>query len=212
MPIRIVIADDHPVVRRGLSQYFADEEELEVVAECADGESALAETARLLPDVLIVDLRMPLLGGMDVLRRMKESLPAVPVVLLAGNISDDEVMEAMRLGAKGVVLKEMAPALLVQCIRKVAAGGVWLEKEAVGRALEKMLQSESAREKVREVLTPREIDIVRMVARGLGNREVGEKLFISEGTVKTHLHTIYEKLRLKGRVQLANYAQEKGLV
>ena len=79
MPIRIVIADDHPVVRRGLSQYFADEEELEVVAECADGESALAETARLLPDVLIVDLRMPLLGGMDVLRRMKESLPAVPV-------------------------------------------------------------------------------------------------------------------------------------
>ena len=212
MPIRIIIADDHPVVRRGLSQYFADEEELEVVAECADGESALAETVRLLPDVLIVDLRMPLLGGMDVLRRMKESLPAVPVVLLAGNISDDEVMEAMRLGAKGVVLKEMAPALLVQCIRKVAAGGVWLEKEAVGRALEKMLQNESAREKVREVLTPREIDIVRMVARGLGNREVGEKLFISEGTVKTHLHTIYEKLRLKGRVQLANYAQEKGLV
>ena len=212
MPIRIIIADDHPVVRRGLSQYFADEEELEVVAECADGESALAETVRLLPDVLIVDLRMPLLGGMDVLRRMKERLPAVPVVLLAGNISDDEVMEAMRLGAKGVVLKEMAPALLVQCIRKVAAGGVWLEKEAVGRALEKMLQNESAREKVREVLTPREIDIVRMVARGLGNREVGEKLFISEGTVKTHLHAIYEKLRLKGRVQLANYAQEKGLV
>ena len=212
MPIRIIIADDHPVVRRGLSQYFADEEELEVVAECADGESALAETVRLLPDVLIVDLRMPLLGGMDVLRRVKESLPAVPVVLLAGNISDDEVMDAMRLGAKGVVLKEMAPALLVQCIRKVAAGGVWLEKEAVGRALEKMLQSESAREKVREVLTPREIDIVRMVARGLGNREVGEKLFISEGTVKTHLHTIYEKLQLKGRVQLANYAQEKGLV
>ena len=212
MPIRIVIADDHPVVRRGLSQYFADEDELEVVAECADGESALAETARHSPDVLIVDLRMPLLGGMDVLRRLKESGAIVPVVLLAGNISDDEVMEAMRLGAKGVVLKEMAPALLVQCIRKVAAGGVWLEKEAVGRALEKMLQTESAREKVREVLTPREIDIVRMVARGLGNREVGEKLFISEGTVKTHLHTIYEKLQLKGRVQLANYAQEKGLV
>src|SRR5688572_19208789 len=212
MPIRIVIADDHPVVRRGLTQFFADEEELEVVAECADGASVLAEVARRSPDVLIVDLRMPMLSGMDVLRKMKESAPAVPVVLLAGNISDDEVMEAMRLGAKGVILKEMAPALLVQCIRKVAAGGVWLEKEAVGRALEKMLQSESAREKVREVLTPREIDIVRMVARGLGNREVGEKLFISEGTVKTHLHTIYEKLQLKGRVQLANYAQEKGLV
>ena len=212
MPIRIVIADDHPVVRRGLSQFFSDEDELTVVAECADGESALAAVAKHKPDVLLVDLQMPDMSGMDVLRQLKAKGTTVPSVLLAGNISDEEVMEAMRLGAKGVVLKEMAPTLLVQCIRKVAAGGTWLEKEAVGRALEKLLQSEQARGKVREVLTPREIDIVRMVARGLGNREVGELLFISEGTVKTHLHTIYEKLGLKGRVQLANYAQEKGLV
>ena len=211
MTIRIVIADDHPVVRRGLSQFFADEEEMQIVAECADGESALAETLRHAPDVLIVDLRMPVVSGLDVVRRLREKSQAVPTVLLAGNISDEEVMEAMRLGIKGVVLKEMAPSLLVQCVRKVAAGGTWLEKEAVGRAMEKMLQSEQAREKVREVLTPREIDIVRMVARGLANREVGEKLFISEGTVKTHLHTIYEKLGLRGRVQLANYAQENGL-
>ncbi len=211
MTIRIVIADDHPVVRRGLSQFFADEEEMEIVAECADGNSALEETLRLEPDVLIVDLRMPVVSGLDVLRRLKEKARPVPAVLLAGNISDEEVMEAMRLGVKGVVLKEMAPALLVQCVRKVAAGGMWLEKEAVGRAMKKMLQSEQAREKAREVLTPREIDIVRMVARGLANREVGEKLFISEGTVKTHLHTIYEKLGLRGRVQLANYAQENGL-
>lgn len=212
MAIRIILADDHPVVRRGLSQFFADEDELEVVAECADGESALNAVTRFTPDVLIVDLQMPVLGGMDVLRRLKERGLAVPVVLLAGNISDDEVMEAMRLGAKGVILKEMAPALLVQCIRKVASGGVWLEKEAVGRALERMLQTEQSREQVREVLTPREIEIVRMVASGIGNREVGEKLFISEGTVKTHLHTIYEKLGIRSRVQLANYAQEKHLV
>jgi len=118
----------------------------------------------------------------------------------------------MRLGAKGIVLKEMAPSLLVQCVQKVAGGGVWLEKEAVGRVVGKMLQDEEVRAKVREVLTPREIEIVRMVARGLSNREVGERLFISEGTVKTHLHTIYEKLDLNGRVQLANYAQAKGLV
>ena len=212
MSIRIVIADDHPVVRRGLSQFFSEEDELTVVAECAGGESALAAVARHNPDVLLVDLQMPDVSGIDVLRRLKANGVTVPTVLLAGNISDAQVMEAMRLGAKGVVLKEMAPALLVQCIRKVAAGGTWLEKEAVGRALEKMLASEQAREKVREVLTPREIEIVQMVARGLGNREVGELLFISEGTVKSHLHTIYEKLGLKGRVQLANYAQEKGLV
>jgi len=211
MPIRIIIADDHPVVRRGLIQFMADEEEIEVVAECADGESALEAVAQHAPDVLIVDLQMPRLNGMEVLQRLSE-MPSPPAtVLLAGNISDEEVVEAMRMGAKGVVLKEMAPSLLVACIRKVATGGTWLEKEAVGRALEKMLRHEQSRQKVREVLTPREIDIVRMVASGLGNREIGEKLFISEGTVKTHLHSVYEKLGIKGRVQLANYAQEKGL-
>jgi len=211
MPIRIVIADDHPVVRRGLTQFIADEDELEVVAECADGRAALEAVARYAPDVIIVDLRMPEINGIEVLRRVGE-LPSPPAtVLLAGNISDDEVLEAMRLGVKGVVLKEMAPALLVACIRKVASGGTWLEKEAVGRAMEKLLRQDQSRQKVREVLTPREIDIVKMVASGLANREIGEKLFISEGTVKTHLHSVYEKLGLKGRVQLANYAQEKGL-
>jgi two-component system nitrate/nitrite response regulator NarL len=211
MPIRIILADDHPVVRRGLSQFIAEEEELEVVAECANGEAALQAVERYQPDVLIVDLQMPTVGGMEVLRRLREKQIALPTIVLAGNMSDDEVMEAMRLGAKGVVLKEMAPSLLVQCIRKVASGGIWLEKEAVGRALEKMLQNEQSREKAREVLTPREIEITRMIARGLGNREIGEQLFISEGTVKTHLHTIYEKLGIKSRLQLANYAQEKGL-
>lgn len=211
MPIRIVIADDHPVVRRGLTQFISDDEELLVVAECVDGASALDAVAQHRPDVLIVDLQMPRLSGIDVLRRLSTMPSPPPTVLLAGNISDDEVIEAMRLGVKGVVLKEMAPALLVACIRKVASGGTWLEKEAVGRAMEKMLRQEQSRQKVREVLTPREIDIVRMVAAGLGNREIGEKLFISEGTVKTHLHSVYEKLGLKGRVQLANYAQEKGL-
>jgi DNA-binding NarL/FixJ family response regulator len=210
--ISIVIADDHPVVRRGLSQFFSEQEDLDVVAECSDGEAALEAVKKFSPQILIADLRMPGIGGLDVLRRLR-TLPQAPrTIILAGNISDDEVMEAMRLGAKGVVLKEMAPTLLVQCIRRVAGGGVWLEKEAISRAIEKLLQNEERRSKAAETLTPREIEIVRMVARGLGNREVAEKLFISEGTVKTHLHTIYEKLAIKGRVQLATYAQENGLM
>jgi len=208
--IRIVLADDHPVVRRGLLQFFADVDDFDVVAECEDGERALDQVRKLAPDVLVVDLRMPAVTGMEVLRSLRNEPRSPAVILLAGNISDDEVVEAMRLGAKGVVLKEMAPTLLVQCIRKVAAGGIWLEKEAIGRALEKLFQAGETRARI--TLTPREVEIVRMVAQGMGNREVGERLFISGGTVKTHLHAIYEKLGVKGRVQLATYARENGLL
>jgi two-component system, NarL family, nitrate/nitrite response regulator NarL len=210
--IRIVIADDHPVVRRGLAQFIADEDGLEIVAECADGESALQAVARHAPDVLLVDLQMPRLNGLEVLERL-QGLPSSPaVVLLAGNISDDQVVAAMRFGARGVVMKETAAELLAVCIRKVAAGGTWLETEAIGRGITKMLRQEQSRRKVTDVLTPRETEILRMVAAGSSNREIGDKLFISEGTVKTHLHNIYEKLAIKGRVQLANYAQREGLV
>jgi DNA-binding NarL/FixJ family response regulator len=209
--IRIVIADDHPVVRRGLAQFIDDEDGLEVVAECSDGAAAIEAVTRHAPDVLIVDLRMPVLDGLSVVRHFRDAPAGTSIVILAGNISDEEVLEAMRNGAKGVVLKEMAPSLLVACIRKVAAGGTWLEKEAIGRALERLLRQEHSRQQVRDVLTPREVEIVRMVASGLGNREIAEQLFITEGTVKTHLHSVYEKLGVKGRVQLANYAQEKGL-
>lgn len=209
--IRIIIADDHPVVRRGLSQFFGDHEDLEVVGECADGPSALAAVRSTEADVLVIDLRMPGLDGLEVLRELRTIEAAPAAVLLAGNISDDDVVEAVRLGVKGVVLKEMAPNLLVQCVRKVAAGGIWLEKESVGRAFEKLLRERDVLAETRAVLTPRELEIVRHIARGLGNREIAEQLFISEGTVKTHLHTVFEKLGLKSRLQLARYAQERGI-
>ncbi|HJW95432.1 MAG TPA: response regulator transcription factor [Thermoanaerobaculia bacterium] len=210
--INIVLADDHPIVRRGLTQFFEEVDDLRVVAECEDGESALDEVRKHNPDVLIVDLRMPRASGLEVLRRLRSEEKQPATIILAGNISDDEVVEAMRLGAKGVVLKEMAPMLLVQCIRKVAAGGVWLEKEAIGRTLGKLLQGAGEAARARNILTNREIEIVRMVAEGFGNREVAERLFISEGTVKSHLHTIYEKLALKSRVQLVAYVRENGLM
>jgi DNA-binding NarL/FixJ family response regulator len=211
MAIAIVIADDHPVVRRGLSQYFAMEKDLEVVGDCANGEAALDTVKRVKPDVLVLDLQMPVMGGMEVLRQLAKVPGGPATVLLAGNISDHEVMEAMKLGARGVVLKEMAPSLLIQCVRKVAAGGVWVERDAMGRVLDTLIRGEVERERTEEVLTCREIEIVQMIARGNSNRDIATKLFISEGTVKSHLHAIYEKLGLKGRVQLAMYATEHGL-
>lgn len=211
MPIRVVVADDHPAVLRGLVELFR-EDGIRVVAQCNDGEGALAALTRHTPDVLLVDLKMPRLDGIDVLRKLRKMGSAIPVVLYAGDITDAQVLEAMRLGARGVVLKSMPISLLIQCIRKVAAGGTWLEKEAVGRVMARFLESPSSSDGASTSLTPREIDITRMVAMGINNREVGARLFITEGTVKTHLHAIYEKLALKGRVQLANYAKEKGLV
>ena len=211
MSISIVIADDHPVVRRGLVQFFADEDGLRVVAECSDGEAALQAVREFKPDILLLDLRMPRLDGIAVLQRLQGMPQAPRAIILAGDISDPDMIEVMRLGAKGIVLKELAPSLLVQCIRKVAAGGTWFERESAGRIMEKLIQDKS-RDGGRELLTPRERDIVRMVASGLSNRELSERLFITEGTVKSHLHTIYEKLGLKSRLQLAAHAREHGLV
>jgi len=134
------------------------------------------------------------------------------VVLLTATLDDGEMIEALQLGVNGIVLKEMAPQLLLQCIRKVHAGEQWIERNASRQALEKMLKREAGAREVAETLTPREIELVRMVANGLRNREIGEKLFISEGTVKVHLHNIYEKLKVDGRMALSRYAREKGLV
>lgn len=210
--IRVVIADDHHFVRKGLMQFLSEENEIEVVAECADGLDALKAIREQGPDILVLDLRMPRMNGLELLARMKEESIDTPVVLLVGNISDDEMLEAMRFGVKGVVLKEMAPELLVQCIQKVSSGGQWLEKQSVARLLERMLRNEKAVEEPLPELTTREREIVAMVASGLTNRDIAGKLFISEATVKSHLHTVFEKLGVSSRMQLSIFARNRGLV
>jgi DNA-binding NarL/FixJ family response regulator len=199
------------VVLKGLVQLCAEEEDLEVVAQCENGEVAMQSIARLRPDVVVLDLRMPIKDGLQVLVEMKQKGLQSAVVLLTGNISDREVIEAVRLGARGIVLKEMAPSLLLQCIRKVHAGELWLEKESVSRALDKMVRQDEDVQRMKDALTPRELEVLRRVVQGLQNQEIAAQLFISEGTVKTHLHAIYEKLGVRGRVQLILLAKEQGL-
>jgi DNA-binding NarL/FixJ family response regulator len=212
MAIRIVIADDHPIVLDGLEQLFRLEDELEIVARCSNGVEALEAVLRERPDILILDLRMPHRSGLGVLRELKEKAPDTRVVVLTAALDEDEVVEAIRLGVKGVVLKEMAPRLLVQCVRKVHDGGQWLEKDSIGRALEKMLNRPGSVPAGAGTLTPREVDVVRLVAAGLRNKEIAERLQISEGTVKIHLHSIYEKLQIGGRVELSGFARDRGIV
>jgi DNA-binding NarL/FixJ family response regulator len=167
---------------------------------------------QLKPDILILDLRMPKMDGLAVLREMQKERLSTRVVVLTAAPDEEELLEAIPLGVCGVVLKEMAPRLLVQCVRKVAAGEQWLEKRSVSLALERLLKRETATRQIARILTPREIEIVRMVADGLRNKVIAERLYLSEGTIKVHLHHIYEKLKVNSRLQLARYARDAGLV
>ncbi len=212
MPITLVLADDHPILLSGLCNLLHLEEDLQVLENCANGVDALRSIRMHRPDVAVLDIRMPGMSGLEVTRAIRlDGLPT-RVVLLTATLDDTEMITALQLGVNGIVLKEMAPQLLIQCIRKVHAGEQWVERNASRQALERMLRKESGEREVAALLTTREIDLVRMVAAGLRNREIGERLFISEGTVKVHLHNIYEKLKVDGRMALSRYAREKGLV
>lgn len=210
-PIRLVLADDHPIVLAGVDQLFSLEPDLEIVGRAWDGLDALATVERLDPDVLVLDLRLPRCDGLEVLRRLRDGASRTRVVLLTAEIEDEQVLTAIDLGARAVVLKEMAPSLLVDAVRAVAAGELWLERGLGSRALKRVLLREAERRDAARVLTPRELDIARLVAGGMRNRAIGETLCITEGTVKIHLHRIFEKLGLTGRLELALWARQRGL-
>lgn len=211
-PIRLVVVDDHPIVLEGLERLFRREGDLEIVARCVNAREALEAVRFHRPDIVVLDLRLPGGNGLDVLDAIRrESLPT-QAVLLAGSINENELVEALQLGARGIVLKEMAPELLIRCIRTVHSGGRWLESDFLSRALENILEREGVARPGRMALSAREMEIVRLAATGHHNREIAEALHITEGTVKVHLHNVYEKLRIDGRVELTLYARDHGWV
>jgi DNA-binding NarL/FixJ family response regulator len=212
MPIRLVLVDDHPIVLDGLETLFRLESDIRVVARCVNGEEALTAVSRNRPDVLLLDLNLPRKDGLTVLRELHEKKLGTKVVLLAAVLEEAEVLEAFRLGVRGMILKEQAPQMVVRCVRRVHAGEQWVEKHACTRALHALLDREAGESAAASVLTPREIQMVRMAAGGLRNKEMSERLAISEGTVKIHLHHIYQKLKVENRVQLTLCAQAKKLV
>jgi len=208
--IRLVLADDHPIVLDGLARLFAGESDCEVAAIAPDGERALCAVREHEPDILVLDLRMPRKDGLAVVREMKREGLATRIVLLTA-MDNDDVVTAIRLGVKGIVLKDMASRLLVQCVRAVYAGGKWLEKSYATRAVEKLLKREEGMQDIMKSLTPREWEIAHMITKGMHNKEIAAKLGIGEGTTKLHLHNIYTKLNVDGRVGLMQYMQRHGL-
>ena len=212
MTIRLVIADNHPLHLAGLRQMLAGDAEFAILGSCASGPEAMALVREQKPDVLLMDLHLKGGGGFTLLGQLRaEELPTRAVVLTQ-ELDPDEAIEVMRLGAAGVVLKDMSPDLLKRCLRKVAAGGRWMETKSVATALEKVLLREAATQEMAKRVSQREVAVIRLVAKGLRNKEIAKALSIAEGTVKVHLHSIYAKLQLRGRAALATYASKKGLL
>ncbi|HUP49767.1 MAG TPA: response regulator transcription factor [Thermoanaerobaculia bacterium] len=212
MATTLVLADDHPIILEGLSQLFQREREFKVLATCTSGDDTISAVRTHRPDVLVLDVRMPGGDGLMVLKQIHEENIPTRVVLLTASMHDDEVLQAMESGVWGLVLKEAAAVSLVDTVRRVTRGERTLDQTMIVRALDRMLERQSGMRHAAEVLSPREAEIVKMVAAGLRNKEIANKLFIGEGTVKTHLHAIYKKLGVHGRVELTLYAQEKGMV
>jgi two-component system, NarL family, nitrate/nitrite response regulator NarL len=205
-PVRILIADDHAIFRDGLRRLLVTQEDFAVVAEAADGKQAVSLTRELKPDILLLDLAMPGVPGMEVLRELAhEGLPA-HIIVLTASIHPLEVAHALRLGARGVVLKASPPEVLLKSIRSVCEGECW-----VGGELLAGWARFAEGPKNKSELTPREVEIISEIKAGSNNKEIGLKLSISEETVKRHLSNIYEKLGVSSRLELALLASQHNL-
>ncbi len=212
MSIRLVLADDHPVILDGLESLFHLHDDFKILARCGTGDETLAAVRKHKPDILVLDIQMPGKNAFDVVREMQRLKLATRVVLLTAKLEESDALESARQGVAGVLTKDMASKLLVQCIRKVHAGEKFLEHRSFGEALETMVRHESDERQIAKLLSPREIEIVRLLASGLSNKAIGKQLFISEGTVKSHLHNIFEKLHIQSRLALSLYARDMGLI
>jgi DNA-binding NarL/FixJ family response regulator len=199
----VVIADDHAVVRQGLRTFLDLQDDIEVVAEAGDGAEALAAAEEHAPDVVLIDLVMPNVDGIEAIRGLRERVPAARAIVLSSFIDDEKLLPAVRAGAAGYLLKDVEPQQLVEAIRTVHAGGALLHPKVASRLLEEMAS---------DPLTPREREVLALIGRGMANKVIARELSLSEKTVKAHVSSILAKLGVTDRTQAALYAVRAGLV
>ncbi|MGE3073499.1 MAG: response regulator [Dehalococcoidia bacterium] len=206
MPIRIVIADDHAVVRQGLKMFLEDDADFEVIAEAQNGAEALALAKQHKPDVVLMDLLMPVMDGITAIGHIRRELPDTEVIALTSVLEDASVVGAVRAGAIGYLLKDTQAEELTRAIKAAANGQVQLSPQAAARLVREVRAPESP-----ETLTERETDVLRLLAQGKANKEIALALYIGENTVKTHVSSILVKLGVQSRTQAALYARQIGL-
>jgi DNA-binding NarL/FixJ family response regulator len=204
--IRVLIVDDHPVVRNGLSGMFAAEPEFEVVGEAANGADAVRRARALAPDVILMDLRMPECDGVSAINALKEGAVPARVLVLTTYDTDGDVLAAIEAGATGYLLKDAPPAELFRAVRAAACGETVLSPAVAARVVEQM------RTPTQEPISQRELEVLELIARGANNRDAAARLFISEATVKTHLVHIYAKLAVNDRASAVAEAFNRGLL
>src|SRR5215212_1385683 len=211
-PIRLVIVDDHAVVRQGLKAFLATESDIEVLGEASNGREAIEAVDRLQPDLVLMDLVMPEMDGIGATLAIKQSRPEIEVLVMTSFIEDEKVFGAMRAGATGYVLKDADPDVVVAAIRSAAAGESPLDPRVVRRLMQEFNPPKTKLENAPEALSEREIEVLRLVAKGYSNHQIADSLIISPKTAKTHVSNILSKLGLASCTQASVHAHREGLV
>jgi NarL family two-component system response regulator LiaR len=210
--IRVLVVDDHKVVREGMQFLLGQEPDIQVVGQCSDGREAVEAVARLLPSVVLLDLLMPGLDGLNALRRIKVDSPTTHVVILTSHTGEEHMFNAIKAGATSYLLKTAGAREVIDAVRAAAHGESLLDPSVAARILEELRRPQRHTPPPVNELTPREAEVLTLVARGRSNRAIGDQLFIGEETVKTHISNILAKLHLADRTQAAIYALRNGLV
>ena len=214
--IRIVVADDHPVVRFGVRNMLLNEPGFDVVGEAGDGDDAITQTLELEPDILLLDLLMPRLPGLEAMRAIMAKSPRVKIMLLTATISPQQIIEALQIGARGIVLKDSVAGDLSQALRAVLGGDYWIGGERVAnlvKALQQLMaQAAAVPDRKTYGLTPRELEVVTCIVEGCSNRDIAKQFTISEETVKRHLSNVFDKTGVSTRLELALFTIAHKLV
>ena len=213
-PVRVLLVDDQLLFRKGLRALLEDQEDMEVVGEASDGAQAVDRVRTAKPDVVLMDIHMPVCNGIEATRLVKSEWPETKIIALTVSDEDEDLFEAIKSGASGYLLKDLRPEELFDLVRGVLRGETPISPAVAGKLLSEFRRRprKDPSETAGWDLTPRELEVLQLVTEGLSNAEISARLFIVEGTVKNHLHNILEKLHLENRLQAATYAMREGLV